>query len=127
MRLLLVLLVSSHLAAPGECRVSVTVPPGISLSHEVMAAALPRSIVTRKGYDEAEIVVYHYTQGVESYHFGEEGPFKESLSSGVIECLVKLKIKDRLVRALFIHAGGPDLTALLSNLSRALSVALAKH
>ena len=124
MRFLIIVALTSILAVATECRITVTIPPGVPLTMDAIGPRLPRSLTLRGHYDEAEIVVYHFSRGVERLTLNDEGSLEESLSSGRVECLVKMKRNSRLVRVLFIDARGRSTGELLDNLSSALTASL---
>ncbi len=124
--LIIILLISSCLTAASECRITVTIPPGVPLDMNAVAAHLPKSTTLPGACDEAEVVVYHFSRGVERLTLDDEGSLEESLSSGRAECLVKMKRNRKLFRVLFIDARGRSTREILENLSTALSRALGK-
>lgn len=124
--LVIILLISSCLTAASERPITVTIPPGIPLARDAVAAYLPGSATLPSDFDEAEVVVYHFSRGVERLTLDDEGSLEESLSSGRAECLVKIKRNRKLIRVLFINAGGRNTREILDNLSKALSRALGK-
>ncbi|MBN2080196.1 MAG: hypothetical protein JW838_14600 [Spirochaetes bacterium] len=126
MRCLIILAIVCHLAAAPECRIIVTIPPGIPLGRNAVTAHFPRSATLQGDFDEAEVVVYHFTRGIERFTLDDDGSLEESLSSGRIECLVKIKHNQKLIKVLFIDTRGRSTREILENLSTALSRALEK-
>ncbi len=124
--LLIIMSIPFRLASASECRITVTISPGIPLARDAVAAYLPGSATLPDDFDEAEVVVYHFSRGVERLTLDDEGSLEESLSSGRAECLVKMKRNRKLVRVLFIDARGRSTREILDNLSKALARALGK-
>lgn len=124
--LIIILVISCRFSAASECRITVTIPPGIPLTRDAVAAHLPGSTTLPGDFDEVEVVVYHFSRGVERLTLDDDGSLEESLSSGRAECLVKMKRNRKLLKVLFIDSHGRSMREILENLSKALSRALMK-
>lgn len=123
--LIIILAVSCRFASASDGRITVTIPPGIPLREDAVAKHLPGSATLPADCDEAEVVVYHFSRGVERFTLDDNGSLEESLSSGRAECLVKIKRNGNLIKVLFIDSRGRTMNEILDNLGKALMRALA--
>jgi hypothetical protein len=80
---------------------------------------------TRGRYDRIEIVIYRFSQGVEKLSYSGKNSLNETLTSGEIRALVKLKKNGVLRKALFVTANGARkeqiLTAFAGRISEIIS------
>jgi hypothetical protein len=124
MQLLTTFILSCFLTSSPD-GIIIRIPQGISLEEREVRANLPENLKTSGRYDRIEIVIYRFSQGVEKLSYSGKNSLNETLTSGEIRALVKLKKNGVLRKALFVTANGARkeqiLTAFAGRISEIIS------
>jgi hypothetical protein len=124
MQLLTTFILSCFLASSPD-GIIIRIPQGINLEEREVRANLPENLKTSGRYDRIEIVIYRFSQGVEKLSYSGKDSLNETLTSGEIRALIKLKKNGVLRKALFVTANGARkeqiLTAFAGRISEIIS------
>jgi hypothetical protein len=124
MQLLTTFILSCFLTSSPD-GIIIRIPQGISLEEREVRANLPENLKTSGRYDRIEIVIYRFSQGVEKLSYSGKDSLNETLTSGEIRALIKLKKNGVLRKALFVTANGARkeqiLTAFAGRISEIIS------
>ena len=124
MQLLTIFILSCFLASSPD-GIIIRIPQGINLEEREVRESLPKNLKTSGRYDRIEIVIYRFSQGVEKLSYSGKNSLNETLTSGEIRALIKLKKNGVLRKALFVTAQGARkeqiLTAFAGRISEIIS------
>jgi len=124
MQLLTIFILSCFLASSPD-GIIIRIPQGINLEEREVRESLPKNLKTSGRYDRIEIVIYRFSQGVEKLSYSGKNSLNETLTSGEIRALIKLKKNGVLRKALFVTANGARkeqiLTAFAGRISEIIS------
>ena len=124
MQLLTTFILSCFLA-PSTDGIIIKIPQGINLEEREVRANLPKNLKISGRYDRIEIVIYYFSQGVEKLSYSGKNSLDETLTTGEIRALIKLKKNGVLHKALFVTVKGARkeqiLTAFAGKISEIIS------
>jgi hypothetical protein len=126
MQLMMAFILSCCLAA-SPAGIIIKIPQGINLEEREVRANLPENFKTGGRYDRIEIVIYYFSQGVEKLSYSGKNSLHETMTSGEIRALVKLKQNGVLRKSLFVSASGASRDQILHAFSAKMLEIIAKE
>jgi hypothetical protein len=104
------------IAAKVSAETAVKIPNTINLSADEIKKNLPYEF-KNKDYS-IEILIYYFTDSVETLNFTEESGMSEYESDGTIKAILKIKIKDKTVKTAVIKTKGNSKENIIKNLGK---------
>ena len=105
--------------------ISLKIAKSVSLKKDEIMNFIPA--LELKNGSSVEILVFYYTESVETFTYTEDENLSHDTRSGGIEALVKIKQNGRLERAVFIKAKGGGKNEILKNFSIRLKSMIEKQ
>lgn len=121
--ILAVLLIS--IASPVFTETIVKIPQTINLSPEEIKNRLPKEL-KNKDYS-IEILVYYFTDSVQTLNFTEESGMSEYESDGSIKAILKIRKKNRIVKTDVIKKNGSSRDNIIKKLVDEINRILAEQ
>ena len=100
--------------------VLITIPEGIRITEEEIRAVLPPVFRSSAKFDEIEILVYHFSPGIETLSVSQDTEISQKYQNAYLKILVKFKKGGFLKNAVFIEVEEKEKEGLLRQLSEKL-------
>lgn len=103
----------------------VKIPQTINISAEEIKKQLPKEF--KKKDFSIEVLVYYYTDSVETLNFTEEKGMSEYESDGTLKAILKIKKKNKAVKTAVIKTSGKSRESIIKNLVIEINKILAEQ
>ncbi len=105
--------------------ITVKIPQTINLSADDIKSRFPREF---KNKDiSIEILIYYFTDSVETLKFTEESGMSEYESDGTMKAILKIKKKNKTVKTAVIKSAGKNKDSIIKNMTDEINKILAEQ
>lgn len=125
MQLMLTFMLSCFLASSPD-GIIIRIPQDINLEEREVRSSLPSNLKISSRYNRIEIVIYQFSQGVEKLSYSGKNSLDETLTTGEIKALIKLKKNGVLRKVLFVTAQGARKDQILTSFAGRITEIISK-
>jgi hypothetical protein len=112
--IMLIALFLSGTLSPGSGETIVKIPQTINIPADEIKRQLPKDL--KKKDFSIEVLIYYFTDSVETLNFTEEKGMSEYESDGTLKAILKIRKKNKTVKTVVIKTAGKSRENIIKNL-----------
>ncbi len=112
-------------SGPVSGEITVKIPQTINLSAEDIKNRFPKDFKNKDF--SVEILIYYFTDSVETLKFTEESGMSEYESDGTMKAILKIKKNNKTVKTVVIKSAGKNKDSIIKKMTGEINKILAEH